>query len=129
MTHPSQNGNRNGLRAFSGLAKFFACLLVLAYLAPVVGAGAVLADDLRDVAALSTGLADNPDTPGPDLMHPRDWGRDIPDMPSLVVAGTPSSPLLLQMTPLQVSRVVDLRVCRQVSTPVRGVASRGPPSL
>ena len=128
MTHRSHTSRPRGLRTSGAPAKVFACLLVLAFLAPVLGAGAVLADDLREMAGASTGLADNPDTPGPDLMHPRDWGRNIPDMPSLVVAGAPMSPLVLQETRPQVGRVVELRICSQISTPIRGVASRGPPS-
>jgi len=71
-------------------ARAAAAFLTAALLAPVLGAGAVLADDLRDMAAGNTGLADNPDTPGPDLYAPRVWGTDIPDMPSLIVLDAPA---------------------------------------
>jgi hypothetical protein len=71
-------------------ARAAAAFLTAALLAPVLGAGAVLADDLRDMAAGNTGLADNPETPGPDLYAPRVWGTDIPDMPSLIVFDAPA---------------------------------------
>jgi hypothetical protein len=71
-------------------ARSAAAFLIAALLSPVVGAGAVLADDLRDMAADNTGLADNPETPGPDLYAPRVWGTDIPDMPSLIVLDAPA---------------------------------------
>src|SRR5450830_2148042 len=71
-------------------ARSAAAFLLATLLAPVFGAGAVLADDLRDMAAGDTGLADNPETPGPDLYAPRVWGTDIPDMPSLIVLDAPS---------------------------------------
>jgi hypothetical protein len=71
-------------------ARSAAAFLLAALLAQVLGAGAVLADDLRDMAADNTGLADNPETPGPDLYAPRVWGTDIPDMPSLIVLDAPA---------------------------------------
>ena len=71
-------------------ARAAAAFLTAALLAPILGAGAVLADDLRDMAAGNTGLADNPETPGPDLYAPRVWGTDIPDMPSLIVLDAPA---------------------------------------
>jgi hypothetical protein len=46
------------------LFRLTATILTLALLAPVVGAGAVLADDLRDMLADSTGLADDPSGAG-----------------------------------------------------------------
>src|SRR5664279_6355023 len=75
-------------------ARTAAAFLTAALLAPVLGAGAVLADDLRDMAAGNTGLADDPETPGPDLYAPRVWGTDIPDMPSLVVLDAPATETL-----------------------------------
>src|SRR5450830_450578 len=75
-------------------ARSAAAFLIAALLAPVLGAGAVLADDLRDMVAGNTGLADDPETPGPDLYAPRGWGADIPDMPSLVVLDAPATETL-----------------------------------
>jgi hypothetical protein len=111
------------------IAGFATALLVAAFLAPVLGAGAVLADDLRDLAAGNTGLADDPNTPGPDLYAPRVWGADIPDMPSLLVLDTP-----VDAAPVDVPRPVaqapaahrDLASC---SPAPRGIAARGPPAL
>jgi hypothetical protein len=104
-------------------------ILVAAFLAPVLGAGAVLADDLRDLAAGNTGLADNPETPGPDLYAPRAWGGDIPDMPSLLVLDTP-----IDAAPADVPRPVaqapvprrDLAPCSPAARPL---SARGPPAL
>lgn len=106
-----------------------ALLLASALLAPVFGAGAVLADDLKDLAADNTGLADNPDTPGPDLYAPRPWGTDVPDMPSLLVLDAPAD-----AAPADVPRPVapaaaargDLAPCAPAP---REIASRGPPAL
>lgn len=106
-----------------------AALLVAALLAPIFGAGAVLADDLRDMAAGNTGLADNPETAGPDLFAPRLWGGDIPDMPSLLVLDAPSD-----AAPADAPRPVsaapaahrDLSPCPPEP---RGLAARGPPVL
>lgn len=110
-------------------ARTAAALLVAALLAPVLGAGAVLADDLRDLAAGNTGLADNPDTPGPDLYAPRDWGADIPVMPPLLVLDAPADAVLLE-APRPVAAVAaadrDLAPC--APTP-RVIAARGPPAL
>ena len=104
-----------------------AALLVAALLSPIFGAGAVLADDLRDLAADNTGLADNPETPGPDLYAPRHWGDDVPDMPSLLVLDAPSD-----AAPAAAPRPVaaapsahrDLAPCAPAP---RGLAARGPP--
>ncbi len=109
-------------------ARAWALLLVGALLAPVAGAGAVLADDLRDMAEGSTGLADNPATPGPDLYAPRVWGTDIPDMPSLVVLDAPIDAPPLR-APLASARSADAP--RPVAAPVpsaRPVSVRGPPA-
>jgi hypothetical protein len=104
-------------------------LLIAALLAPVLGAGAVLADDLRDMAADSTGLADNPETPGPDLYAPRPWGNDIPDMPSLLVLDAPAEPAHADsLRPVALALTVsrDLAPC---SPAPRGVSARGPPAF
>ncbi len=110
-------------------ARLAAALLVAAFLAPVLGAGAVLADDLRDLAAGNTGLADDPDTPGPDLYAPRAWGADIPDMPSLLVLDTPVDAAPADAPrPIAPAPVVhrDLAPCAPAP---RGIAARGPPAL
>jgi hypothetical protein len=109
------------------VARTAAALLTAALLAPVLGAGAVLADDLRDLAADNTGLADNPDTPGPDLYAPRGWGADIPDMPSLLVLDTPADAApaeALHEVALAPSANRDLAPCAPAP---RGIAARGPP--
>ena len=106
-----------------------AALLVAALLSPIFGAGAVLADDLRDMVAGNTGLADDPETPGPDLFAARLWGGDIPDMPSLLVLDAPSD-----AAPADAPRPVsaapaahrDLSPCAPAP---RGLAARGPPVL
>jgi hypothetical protein len=104
-----------------------AALLVAALLAPVFGAGAVLADDLRDMAADSTGLADNPATPGPDLYAPRVWGTDIPDMPSLLVLDAPEEAALVQ-APLPGAETVEpVRPFAVRAPSTRPVSVRGPP--
>jgi hypothetical protein len=110
-------------------ARLAAAHLVVALLAPVVGAGGVLADDLKDMAAGDTGLADNPDTPGPDLYAPLPWGSDIPDMPSLLDLDAP-----VDAPPVEAPRAVasvpaaehDLAPCRPAP---RLAAVRGPPAL
>ncbi len=106
-----------------------AALLVAALLSPVFGAGAVLADDLKDLGANNTGLADDPETPGPDLYAPLPWGADVPDMPSLLVLDAPVS-----AAPADVPRPAapalnadrDLAPCAPAP---RGIAVRGPPAL
>jgi hypothetical protein len=106
-----------------------AALLVAALLSPIFGAGAVLADDLRDMVAGNTGLADDPETAGPDLFAPRLWGGDIPNMPSLIVLDAPSD-----AAPADAPRPVsaapaahrDLSPCAPAP---RGLAARGPPVL
>jgi hypothetical protein len=109
-------------------ARFATALLVAALLAPVFGAGAVLADDLRDMLAGDTGLADNPETPGPDLYAPRIWGTDIPDMPSLVVLDAPAD-CTHSENPRSVGALTpaarDLAPCTPRS---REISARGPPS-
>jgi len=115
-------------RAKSTPARAWALFLVGALLAPVLGAGAVLADDLRDMAEGSTGLADNPATPGPDLYAPRVWGTDIPDMPSLLVLDTPHDATLVH-APLAGARSTD--ALRPVAAPVPtapAASVRGPPA-
>ncbi len=106
-----------------------AALLVAALLSPVFGAGAVLADDLKDLAAGNTGLADNPETPGPDLYAPRPWGDDVPDMPSLLVLDAPAEAGPAE-APRPVAAVIsadrDLAPCAPAP---RGIAARGPPAL
>jgi hypothetical protein len=109
-------------------ARAAATFLLVALLAPVLGAGAVLADDLRDMAAGNTGLADDPETPGPDLYAPRVWGTDIPDMPSLVVLDAPAAETLPEAPratgPLSPAT-------RDVAAPAlraREISARGPPS-
>ena len=102
--------------------------LVVALLAPVVGAGGVLADDLKDMAAGDTGLADNLDTPGPDLYAPLSWGSDIPDMPSLLDLDAP-----VDASPVEAPRAIawvpaaehDLAPCAPAP---RLAGIRGPPA-
>lgn len=110
-------------------ARSAAALLVAALLSPVFGAGAVLADDLRDLAAGNTGLADDPETPGPDLYAPRAWGGDIPDMPSLLVLDAPADAAPAD-TPRPVAAAPsahrDLAPCAPAP---RTIAARGPPAL
>ena len=106
-----------------------AALLAAALLAPVLGAGAVLADDLKDLAAGNTGLADDPDTPGPDLYAPRPWGTDIPDMPPLLVLDAPADAVQADAPrPVAPAPAVngDLAPCAPAP---RGIAARGPPPL
>jgi hypothetical protein len=109
-------------------ARAAATFLLAALLAPVFGAGAVLADDLRDMFAGNTGLADDPETPGPDLYPARNWGADIPDMPSLVVLDAPASETLSERpraagTLSQATK--DLAPC---APRAREISARGPPS-
>ena len=106
-----------------------AALLVAALLAPVFGAGAVLADDLKDLGAGNTGLADDPATPGPDLYAPRPWGDDIPDMPSLLVLDTPA-----EAGPVDAPRPVTQAPATHhdlapYAPAPRGITARGPPAL
>ncbi|MFI5197194.1 MAG: hypothetical protein ACHQJD_01120 [Thermoanaerobaculia bacterium] len=109
-------------------ARSAAALLIAALLSPVLGAGAVLADDLRDMVKDNTGLADDPETPGPDLYAPRVWGTDIPDMPSLVVLDAPAAETLSE-EPRAVGTISpatrDLAPC---TLRAREISSRGPPS-
>jgi hypothetical protein len=109
-------------------ARTAAAFLTAALLAPILGAGAVLADDLRDMVANNTGLADDPETPGPDLYAPRGWGADIPDMPSLVVLDTPKAETLSEApraagTLSPAGRDLAPRAPRS-----RDISARGPPS-
>jgi hypothetical protein len=109
-------------------ARSAAAFLLAALLAPVFGAGAVLADDLRDMVAGDTGLADNPETPGPDLYAPRVWGTDIPDMPSLVVLDAPAAETLPE-APRAAGTLS--RATRDFAPPAlraREISARGPPS-
>lgn len=75
------------------LRRLVACsaslLAVLALLAQTVGAGAVMADDLRDIFDQEAAPADNPATPGPDLFPARAFDTSIPVMPPLVAADLP----------------------------------------
>jgi hypothetical protein len=106
-----------------------AALLVAALLAPVFGAGAVLADDLRDLAAGNTGLADDPETPGPDLYAPRHWGDDIPDMPSLLALDAPADAAPAEV-PGPVAKATAAHRDQAPCAPApRGIAARGPPAL
>ena len=108
-------------------ARFAAAFLIAAFLAPVLGAGAVLADDLRDMAANNTGLADDPETPGPDLYAPRPWGDDVPDMPSLLVLDAPADATnAFEPRPIEavVSASRDLSPC---DPSPRAISARGPP--
>lgn len=110
-------------------ARTAAAFLAATLLAPVFGAGAVLADDLRDMAADSTGLADDPETPGPDLYAPRLWGDGIPDMPSLLVLDAPADAASAD-APRPVAPALaahhDLAPCAPAP---RSIAARGPPAL
>ncbi len=111
------------------MRRFAAFLLALALLAPVFGAGAVLADDLRDMAVGDTGLADDPATPGPDLYAPRPWGTDIPEMPSLLVLDAPEA-VEGAPAPALLSPVVPARPDVAPCDPrPRAIAARGPPLL
>jgi hypothetical protein len=109
-------------------ARTAAAFLTAALLAPVLGGGAVLADDLRDMFANNTGLADDPETPGPDLYAPRGWGADIPDMPSLVVLDAPAAESLSE-TPLAAGSLAPATrdIAPRAPRP-RDISARGPPS-
>jgi hypothetical protein len=109
-------------------ARAAAAFLLAALLAPVLGAGAVLAGDLRDMGAGNTGLADDPETPGPDLYAPREWGADIPDMPSLVVLDAPAAETLSE-TPRPAGTLSPAArdLAPQAPRP-RDISARGPPS-
>jgi hypothetical protein len=110
-------------------ARAAAAVLAAALLAPVFGAGAVLADDLRDLASGDTGLADNPDTPGPDLYAPRSWGDDIPDMPSLLILDAPAEAMSVD-APRPVEPALIAHRYLAPCLPTTGdVAARGPPGL
>jgi hypothetical protein len=121
------------MRDLSGMRlhvpRLAAVVLLAALLAPVLGAGAVLADDLRDMAAGNTGLADDPETPGPDLYAPRVWGDGVPDMPSLLVLDAPAEtaagvvPSLVSTAP---AARRDLASCAPAP---HGITARGPPVL
>ena len=109
-------------------ARFAAAFLIAAFLAPVLGAGAVLADDLRDMFADNTGLADDPETPGPDLYAPRVWGTDIPDMPSLVVLDTPVAKTHSEAPNDAGTLSSGTRDVAPAALRVREISARGPPS-
>ena len=109
-------------------ARTAAAFLTAALLAPVLGAGAVLADDLRDMAAGNTGLADDPETPGPDLYAPRVWGTDIPDMPSLVVLDAPATETLSETPQAAGTLSTATRDLAPQAPRSRAISARGPPS-
>lgn len=110
-------------------ARSAAALLAAALLAPIFGAGAVLADDLRDMFAGDTGLADNPETPGPDLYAPRPWGADIPDMPSLVVLDAPGDAARSETPRIAGTIILTARDLAPRTARAREIAARGPPPL
>jgi hypothetical protein len=105
-----------------------AALLIAALLSPVLGAGAVLADDLRDMVKDNTGLADDPETPGPDLYAPRVWGTDIPDMPSLIVLDAPAAKTLSEVPRAAGTLSPATRDLAPCVLRAREISSRGPPS-
>jgi hypothetical protein len=109
-------------------ARTAATFLLVALLAPVLGAGAVLADDLRDMVAGNTGLADDPETPGPDLYAPRGWGADIPDMPSLVVLDAPATETLSETPRAAGTLSPAARDLAPQAPRSRDISTRGPPS-
>ena len=109
-------------------ARTAAAFLTAALLAPVLGAGAVLADDLRDMVAGNTGLADDPETPGPDLYAPRGWGADIPDMPSLVVLDAPAAHSLSETPRAAGTLAPAARDLTPRAPRSRAISARGPPS-
>lgn len=112
-----------------GTARPLAVVLLLgAFLAQAAGAGAVLADDLRDLASGSTGLADNPDTPGPDLYAARVHADDIPDMPPLLLLGTREESITLVGWAGATAPVSDARLGRPRHEAVPRPLDRGPPS-
>jgi hypothetical protein len=108
--------------------RFVATVLTFALLAPVVEGGAVLADDLRDMLADSTGLADNPDTPGPDLYAPLHWDDGIPDMPSLIVLDEPTTALVFVSRPAAAARVHESLPSCPARVATREISNRGPPA-
>ena len=109
-------------------ARAAAAFLLAALLAPVLGAGAVLADDLRDMAAGNTGLADDPETPGPDLYAPRVWGTDIPDMPSLIVLDAPAAETVAEAPRAAGTLSPAMRDLAPRAPRAREISARGPPS-
>lgn len=109
-------------------ARSAAALLVAALLSPVLGAGAVLADDLRDMVAGNTGLGDDPETPGPDLYAPRGYGADIPDMPSLVVLDAPAAESLSETPRAAGTLSFAARDLAPEAPRSRDISARGPPS-
>jgi hypothetical protein len=109
-------------------ARAAAAFLLAALLAPVLGAGAVLAGDLRDMGAGNTGLADDPETPGPDLYAPRGWGADIPDMPSLVVLDAPAAETLSETPRAAGTLSPAARDLAPQAPRSRDISARGPPS-
>jgi hypothetical protein len=109
-------------------ARYAAASLIAALLAPVLGAGAVLADDLRDMFADNTGLADDPETPGPDLYAPRVWGADIPDMPSLIVLDAPAAKAHSEAPQAAGTLSPATRDLATCVLRAREISSRGPPS-
>ena len=112
------------LRPFG--ARTAAVVLVAAFLAPVLGAGAVLADDLgispRAIPASRTTRR----LRGPTCTR-RAWGGDIPDMPSLLVLDAPvdAAPADIPRPVAQAPPRRDLAPC----SPPPGPCPRGPPAL
>jgi hypothetical protein len=109
-------------------ARAAAAFLLAALLAPVFGAGAVLADDLRDMVKDNTGLADDPETPGPDLYAPRVWGTDIPDMPSLIVLDAPAAETVAEAPRAAGTLSPAMRDLAPRAPRAREISARGPPS-
>jgi hypothetical protein len=109
-------------------ARTAAAFLIAALLSPVLGAGAVLADDLRDMVKDNTGLADDPDTPGPDLYAPRVWGTDIPDMPSLIVLDAPAAETVSEAPRAAGTLSPAMRDLEPRAPRAREISARGPPS-
>ena len=108
--------------------RFAAAVVLFALLAPGIGAGAVLADDLHDMFAGNTGLADDPETPGPDLYPPRVWGADTPDMPSLVVLDAPADSALSEAPCMEGNLHPVARDHAPRAPRSREISARGPPS-
>ena len=128
-------GRARGLRKMRRLsrmrqsaARAAAAFLLAALLAPVLGAGAVLADDLRDMVKDNTGLADDPETPGPDLYAPRVWGTDIPDMPSLIVLDAPAAETVAEAPRAAGMLSPAMRDLAPRAPRAREISARGPPS-
>ena len=114
-------------RTRQSAARAAAAFLIAALLSPVLGAGAVLADDLRDMVKDNTGLADDPETPGPDLYAPRVWGTDIPDMPSLIVLDAPAAETLSEAPRAAGTLSPVMRDLAPRALRAREISARGPP--